>query len=137
MSLVIGIDPGVNTGFAVWDKQSQWLLEVTSLTIVEAFDRLDEMAKGGAEIEVRFEDARLRTWFAQKGREALQGAGSIKRDCGVWETYLRARGIPYKAVKPAPGATKWDAAKFARITGWTKRTNEHARDAAGLVFGLR
>lgn len=137
MSLVIGIDPGVNTGFAVWDKRSQWLLEVTSLTIVEAFDRLDAMTRGGAEIEVRFEDARLRTWFAQKGREALQGAGSIKRDCSVWETYLRTRGIPYKAVKPAPGATKWDAAKFARITGWTKRTNEHARDAAGLVFGLK
>ena len=137
MSLVIGIDPGVHTGFAVWDRQSQWLLDVSCLNIVEAFDRLDAMKDGGAEMEVRFEDARLRTWFAQKGRESLQGAGSIKRDCGVWETFLRDRGIPYKAVKPAVGNTKWDAAKFARITGWTKRTNEHARDAAMLCYGVK
>ena len=88
-------------------------------------------------IEVRFEDARLRTWFANKGREALQGAGSIKRDCLLWETWLQSRGVPYKAIKPAAGATKWDAAKFQRITGWTKRTNEHARDAALLCFGVK
>ena len=135
--LLVGIDPGVNTGWAVWDKEAQWLLDVTSLTIVEAFDRLDAMKESGAELEVRFEDARLRTWFAQKGREALQGAGSIKRDCSVWETFLRSRGIPYRAIKPAAGATKWDAAKFARITGWTKRTNEHARDAALLCYGIK
>ena len=81
--------------------------------------------------------ARLRTWFANNGREALQGAGSIKRDCLLWETWLQSRGVPYKAIKPAAGATKWDAAKFQRITGWTKRTNEHARDAALLCFGVK
>ena len=72
-----------------------------------------------------------------KGAEALQGAGSIKRDCLLWETWLQSRGVPYKAIKPAAGATKWDAAKFQRITGWTKRTNEHARDAALLCFGVK
>ena len=137
MTLAVGIDPGVNTGFAVWDKQDGRLLEVTSLSIIEAFDRLDEMKKGGAQMEVRFEDARMRKWFGKKGKEALQGAGSIKRDCSVWESFLQSRGIEYKPVKPAAGATKWDAAKFARLTGWTKRTNEHGRDAAGLVIGLK
>lgn len=137
MSLVVGIDPGVKTGFAVWDKAEQMFLEVTSLNIVEAFDELDKMKGGGAEMEVRFEDARLRSWFGQKGREALQGAGSIKRDCSVWESFLQSRGIKYRAVKPATGATKWDAGKFARVTGWTKRTNEHARDAALLCYGIK
>ncbi len=137
MTLVVGIDPGVNTGFAIWDKKEQGLMDVACLSVIEAFDRLDAMLNGGAQIEVRFEDARLRTWFANKGREALQGAGSIKRDCLLWETWLQSRGVPYKAIKPAAGATKWDAAKFQRITGWTKRTNEHARDAALLCFGVK
>ena len=130
----IGIDPGVNTGLAVWDMKARDLLKVCSLSIVEAMDEIDTIRRS-AEIIVRFEDARLRTWFGSKGKESLQGAGSIKRDCQIWESWLLSRGIPYKAVKPAKGATKWDAGYFRKVTGWSQRTNEHARDAALLVWG--
>ena len=85
-------------------------------------------------VEVWFEDARLRQWYGDKGREALQGAGSIKRDCGIWEEFCAMHGIPHRAIKPAKGATKWDAERFKKMTGWPGRTNEHARDAALLVF---
>jgi hypothetical protein len=37
-------------------------------------------------------------------------------------------------VHPAANATKKKAKDFIRMTGWTGRTNEHARDAAMLVF---
>jgi len=130
----VGIDPGVNTGLAVWDKSTRDLLKVCCISIVEAMDELETIRRS-AEVFVYFEDARMRTWFGSKGRESLQGAGSIKRDCQIWESWLLSRGIPYKAVKPAKGATKWDDGYFRKVTGWSKRTNEHARDAALLVWG--
>ena len=63
------------------------------------------------------------------------GAGSVKRDCQIWEDFLRAHGIKYEMVAPHQGATKWTADTFARITGYTGRTSNHGRDAAVLVFG--
>ena len=84
---------------------------------------------------VVFEDARLRKWFGSKGREALQGAGSIKRECQLWAEWLAAVGCSYRAVSPHSKGPKLDAAQFARLTGWPGRTNEHGRDAAMLVFG--
>jgi hypothetical protein len=128
----IGIDPGVNTGFAIWDGDA--LTEVTSLGIVDAMLRLQIMANHGVQMTVTYEDARLRTWFGAKGKEALQGAGSIKRDCGIWAEFLGTLNIPYKAVSPQAKGRKLDAAQFAKLTGWAGRTNEHARDAAMLVF---
>lgn len=135
--MVIGIDPGVNTGFAVWSIQDQRLLRVESCSIIDALDALDEYVAKGVALKVVFEDARKRKWFGNAGREKLQGAGSVKRDCGVIEEFLQKRGIPYRAVAPQAGATKWDDARFRKITGWPSRTNEHARDASLLVFGMR
>ena len=40
----------------------------------------------GHEIKLRIEDARLRKWYGNAGREELQGAGSVNRDASIWET---------------------------------------------------
>lgn len=135
--MLIGIDPGVTTGFAVWDPGAKALLACRSMLIHEAMRQVEHMHCDGLLREVTMEDARLRTWFGLKGREALQGAGSIKRDCTIWADFLGALGVPYRSVKPQAGATKWTAEMFQRTTGWTGRTNEHARDAALLVWGRK
>ena len=70
------------------------------------------------------------------GPEVLQGVGSVKRDCSIWEEFLKHHGLEYRALRPQRGGTKWDAADFKRITGWAKRTSGHGRDAAVLVFGV-
>lgn len=132
---IIGIDPGVNTGYSVWNCKAKSLDAVDCLPIHEAME-LVKNAHGKANILVRFEDARLRKWFGNSGREQLQGAGSIKRDCGIWEAYLKSLGIPYTAVAPKNNKTKLDAKTFERLTGWHLRTNEHSRDSAMLVFGI-
>src|SRR5574337_185135 len=129
MKLLVGIDPGVNTGVAVWDRGAKAFSSLTTESIVSAMGRVLALHKAGGG-ELWFEDARLRTWYGTKGREALQGAGSIKRDCSVWEEYCCLHGIKYRAIRPAKGATKWDAETFRRVTGWDGRTSEHARDAA-------
>ena len=46
-------------------------------------------------------------------------------------------GVPYKAIAPAQNRTKVPADKFKALTGWQGRTNEHARDAAMLVWKAR
>jgi hypothetical protein len=134
---IIGIDPGVNTGFAVWDRLDKKLIKVKTLTAVQA----EEMVKRDflaldAKILVRFEDARLRHWFGKAGREQLQGAGSIKRDCQRWEEFLTYYDIPFEEVSPKNNRTKMSAEEFKRLTGWNERCSEHARDAAMLCFGL-
>lgn len=134
---LIGIDPGVTTGLAVHDRTTRRLVLVESMTILQAMDRVRSLVDSGAVHMAVYEDARLRTWFGAKGREALQGAGSIKRDCVIWSEFLGGLGIAFKAVKPQAGGTKWSAAQFAKLTGWSGRTNEHARDAAMLVFGMK
>lgn len=141
MALIIGIDPGTSTGFAAWDKAAQKLLRVDTLKLHEAMFTLADMHDRGLIEHVVYEDAHLRTWFgnhsAKKDRAKLQGAGSIKRDCTIWSEFLVDRGIPYLAVKPSAGSTKWTAEHFKRVTGWTGRTSEHGRDAAVLIIGRK
>ena len=137
--LVIGIDPGLNTGLAVWDTSSRQFLEIRCSGIVDAMDYLDRLrAEKGIGLVV-FEDARQRTWIPRerdlaqmKGR--AMGAGSVKRDCSIWEEWCKARQVQYIASRPKNGMTKLTDAYFRGITGYDRRTNEHGRDAAMLVF---
>lgn len=139
----IGIDPGTNTGFAVWDGDAKCFIEVSTLAIHEALQRVafavDKFGHKGNGVAVVFEDARQRTWFgnntAAKDRAKLQGAGSVKRDCSIWEDALTDWGVRYHKTAPKNGITKMNPEYFKRLTGYTKRTSEHGRDAAMLVFG--
>lgn len=130
----IGIDPGKNTGIAIWNSSNKSFIKLDTVLIHEAFDIVMGIKKGN--IKIIFEDARLRTWYGNATKERLQGVGSIKRDCTIWEDFLLAKSIPYSKQKPKSGMTKWDADYFKKITGWTERTSEHSRDAAILVYGL-
>lgn len=138
----IGVDCGVNTGIAVWDRQRNKLTEVKSLTILEAIAFVSGFCeKDKQQVFVRVEDPRLRKWIprqknekAERGRR--EGAGSVKRDAGIWQEFLESKGIAHELVAPKDNKTKMKAGYFKMITGWDQSTNEHARDAAALVFGL-
>ena len=136
---LIGIDPGVNTGVAVWNRAAGMLVTVDAGTITEVMDAVKLWSQEFG-VKVFFEDARQRRWIPDTrdlGREMgrRQGAGSVKRDCQIWEDFCRENAIPYEAVAPRRNRTKLSAGEFARLTGWKGRTNEHGRDAAMLVFG--
>ncbi len=134
-SIVIGIDVGTKTGYAVWNKDTQGFEEIQTLKIHQALDSVLEYHKlYGDKLYVRFEDARLRKWFGNSGREKLQGAGSIKRDSVIWEDFLKDNLINYEAVAPKNNSTKLSKEQFEKITKYKGRTSEHARDAAMLVF---
>ncbi len=133
--LIIGIDPGTKTGYA--EVEDGQLITVDTIAVHECLFRLREHHQAGRIGKVYFEDARLRTYFGSAGREKLQGVGSVKRDCSILDDFLTAYDIPAVAVKPAAGRTKWSADYFAKVTGWTKRTSEHGRDAAVLALGRK
>lgn len=138
--LYVGIDTGHETGFAVWESECKAFDAIATLKIHEALDRVRRLHKAyGDDLVVVFEDARQRKWLpreknASQYRGRLQGAGSVKRDATIWEDFCKDLGIRYEAKAPTKGATKWSAETFAKATGWTGRTSNHARDAALLVI---
>ena len=132
----IGIDPGVHTGIALWNSAGGKFEEIKCMPIHKAMTYVRAMKVQGYDFQVRFEDARKRTWFGDAGREQLQGAGSIKRDCTIWEDFLTDEDIPFLPIPPKRNRTKLTRNAFDKLTGWRKATNEHGRDAAMLVFGI-
>lgn len=135
--ICIGIDPGTHTGVAVWDTGEGKFLSLETLPIHRAMNSVlywDMRERN--DIQVVFEDARQRTWYGKGDTNAkLQGAGSVKRDCSIWEDFCKDYGIAFWAKPPVKGATKVSAEYFKTISGYQGRTSEHSRDAAMLVIG--
>ena len=85
---VIGIDPGKNTGIAIKDLEGDRLIFMSTMMIHQAFDLIKDDLD---ESYILVEDAHLWNDKSAKNYHArAQGAGSIKRDCTIWE---RARRI--------------------------------------------
>lgn len=137
----IGIDPGVNTGICVWSAEDKQIRTLRSAKIHEAMQQVKFMvASWPGRVFVRFEDARQRKWIPRQKNERAEkglwaGAGSVKRDCTIWEDYLTSIGVAFEMVAPKNNKTKVTADYFRKLTGWTEKTNEHSRDAGMLVFG--
>lgn len=137
----IGIDTGRNTGIAVWDTDRQRFVFLDTMPIHKALAFV-QRAIDASEIRVYFEDARQRRYLPREAnvseyRGKLMGAGSVKRDAVIWQDALTDWQIPFQMIPPRAGMTKWTAEQFSRVTGWTGRTSNHARDAAMLVFGRK
>lgn len=137
--IYIGIDPGTHTGVAVWDTREGKFLSLETLLIHRAMTFILTWSlkaeDTGQEIQVVFEDARQRKWYGNESNAKRQGAGSVKRDCSIWEDFCRDYQIPFVAVPPIKGGTKVSESYFKTISGWKGRTSNHARDAAMLVIG--
>lgn len=141
---MLGIDPGTHTGWAKHDAVAGRLLEVRALPVHRALREAAELfaTHGPSGLLLVFEDARKRRVFdyadadqSRAGAARREGAGAAKRDSTIWGEFCDDLGIPSVARKP--GQTKYSAAYFRALTGWTERTNEHGRDAGVLVFGYR
>lgn len=135
--ICIGIDPGTHTGLAVWDTNEGRFLSLETVPIHQALIKVMMWRdRVGHDLQVVFEDARQRKWFGKGDTNAkAQGAGSIKRDCSIWEDFCKDYQIPVIVVPPKKGCTKLSASYFKAISGWTGKTSNHARDAAMLVIG--
>lgn len=132
---VIGIDAGVNTGVAYKNSTGEVLL--LSLSIHKAMEWVRLRCENDNIVLIRVEDARKRKWFGKNSIAKAQGAGSIKRDCRIWDDFLKDLGVKYEMVHPIRGGTKWNAKTFKRTFGIKQRSNEHNRDAYLLIAGIK
>lgn len=135
--ILIGIDTGVSTGFALSiDGKFQ---SIDTESILSAQERVlnivnNIVGSDGMDVIVCIEDVRLRKWVQKGvGNERMQGVGSVKRDCSIWQEFCERNGIQHIFVAPKAIQTKLSEKDFHVITKWPYKTSEHARDAAMMI----
>ena len=152
-NLAIGIDPGVNTGVAVWNTVLKQFKIIQTMPIHQAMKYIEKNQNYIAEVIV--EDARKATYgrHTMLDASARQGAGSIKRDCKIWDDYLLYLGAPYRMFRPDKTRNSYASwgkrsklnkdqkaailTRWRKMTGWNRRCSELARVASMLVLDYK
>lgn len=150
--ICIGIDP--SKGFAVWDSKGKKFVEILTTDFWSIIDWLDNYknALPRDELVVYCEAPQKNkpVWFSDKlikergvgvveamKRKVAQNVGSNKREAElIIQHCIRSRISVHECKPTKKSSTKLSAEEFGRITGYTKRTSEHGRDAAMLVWGM-
>lgn len=80
----IGIDPGTNTGIAVWCNEEKELVAINTMKIHEAILAVLQLRQS-FELEMVIEDPNTWVQFRQnnQAKARAQGAGSVKRDFAI------------------------------------------------------
>ncbi len=139
---VIGIDPGVKTGFAMYDRGSRTIVMTETLTFWAAYFKMSGLTAMAADLIVAIEvpkHTRLHEYQDGKTgarlREKIAGnVGGIAREAELLADGLELLGFEVRRV--VPSRSKWTAKDLEQRTRITARTNEHVRDAISLCFGL-
>jgi len=141
MKLLIGIDP--DKGFAIWSPVEMRLIEVMTVNFWKIIDNLIQCKKNH-EIEVYIETPQdiSPVWHrhnkARIQETISQHVGENKAKSKLLIEYMKLNDIYFHECKPtARSMTGLKRENFEAITGWTKQTSEHGRDAAMLVYGRK
>lgn len=134
--LKIGIDPGVNTGIAVWDSKQKMFLAINTYKhkLHSALYYIDNL-RLYTPIEIVCENPNtFIPYNAKASQERRQGAGSVKRDFSFWKDYAEDMGIKFTATRLQGSLKKLSKETFVKYTSWKGKVDEHGIDAAMLVF---
>jgi len=165
MSYLIGIDPGMNlkdrnTGLAVYNTKTKEIEHATSYFIEEAYFKILEYKEVSPIIVLEDPSLITNNYTAAKYGKTLPAKLKIANDAGrnqgaaillfrmlTVAGFTVLRIAPNKRRQARKGnnklidllslymPTKTSAKQFEILTGYTKQTNEHVRDAATLVWG--
>lgn len=137
MNQVVGIDPGYNTGWALYvNGKLQWMETMQPIDIAQ------RIWTSTADLFV-FEDSRMQSnvWIPSASKAV---ANNIARKIGQVDAWCRLiqdtcdrYDIKYINISPKAKGGKMSADEFNKLTGWTKRSNQHERDAAMVAWQLR
>jgi hypothetical protein len=140
--LLIGIDPGVNTGVAVF--KDGVLDNLITFTHWEAIDYIKDRSKNHGLVNmVIFEDSRKTRAIFQRGvsplamRKIARNVGMVDAYCKEIEELCKCLNIPFGSVSPRSKGAKLDSKLFKAVTGWAKRSNQHERDASMVAWPYR
>ena len=137
MSTVIGVDPGVVTGVAIFRGG-----RLDQFITTDHADALLLVRVQRPELVV-LEDSREGPLYARDGvsgramSRIARSVGEIDQRCREIEDLCKREGIEIICVSPRGKGRKLNAAEFAALTGWTGRTNQHVRDAVMVAWPYR
>lgn len=136
---VIGIDPGVNMGVAIYEDGNLIdLLTVEPLGLVDIIN-----AYAAHPLFIAFEDSRLQShvWLPSQSKgvaaNIARKIGMVDAWCYMIERYCESYDVAYMRISPKAKGEKLNAEDFNRITGWKKKSNQHERDAAMVAWQFR
>lgn len=135
--MVLGIDPGANTGIAVFVDG-----KLISLETIAPHQVGDYIKASGAQ-RVVYEDSRLisHTWSTAPSRAAAlkmaRNVGEIDAWCRLITQVCADMSLSVLGISPKGKGQKLDAAEFERVTGWSGQSNQHCRDAAMVAWPYR
>lgn len=132
--IYIGIDPGIVSGFAIWQPKAKVLENVDSFKLHQLFSKLETL---NAKFDMRVFVENPNTWIGFYGKSEpsrLQGAGAVKQTYKHIIEFLADNKIDYTPTKLQGNMKKVKSELFKQITGYQGTTNEHGRDAAMIVF---
>lgn len=139
MSTIVGIDPGAQTGIAIYHCGK--LIALRTIAPWNLPDELRNSLRGASRIV--FEDSRLTSpvWSRKTSPEArikiARNVGQVDAWCGLITAVCGELGIPAHGISPKNKGAKLDAAQFAARTGWAGRCNQHERDATMVAWHYR
>lgn len=135
----IGVDPGKETGFAVYDRKEKRLIEVVTLDFWGVVDRMEKEYPPDRvhKLVIELPNGKSVWHKIAKARGAVErtgvNVGSVIREAELLIKRMKESG--YNVITPHP-LGKVDKNQFKRITGWQGKTNPHARDAGMMCFGM-
>lgn len=138
-SLILGIDPGKQTGTALYDVAQEKFINLETMDFWSCFNYGIMCAAHTIVIEVSTSP----TVFHKAGSSLPANQTTAMRVGGVLrESVLLAQGFELAGknvvrVEPNGIAKKMSVEQFQKVTGWTKRTNQHCRDAALMCYRWR
>jgi hypothetical protein len=154
--IYIGIDGGRDTGLAAWDSSRREFIEILTTTFWGSIHKIvnynNYCKQNGYELTVIIENPSgnspvfkaEKVYKETKGSHrskisasafVAQSVGSVKRESELIIEFCVERSIDHRAVTPGKNSmTKLTAEVFGTYTGYKKRTSQHGRDAAMLIF---
>ena len=136
---VIGLDPGLNTGVAIYkDGKLTELLTIEPIGLPDILNSIfDEPTF------IVFEDSRLQShiWIPSQSKgvaaNIARKVGMVDAWCYMIERLCENYDIAYMRISPKAKGEKLNAEDFKRITGWTGKSNQHERDSAMVAWQFR
>ena len=138
--LIIGIDPP--HGYAVWNVRKQDFERIDTTDFFGILDRLKKDSDRIIRVVVEAPHHNRPVFNRnikniRKNLKIAQNVGENKQAAKLIIGAAKTMGLEVIERRPTKySGTKINSENFKKITGWQKRTSQHGRDAAMLVFGF-
>jgi hypothetical protein len=134
--MLIGLDPGSSTGVAIFENKK--LTRLMTWTPIQLITLLPSLSVD----RVIFEDSRLISPIWGRGTTSAaklkiaRNVGQVDAICNLICSLCDEMKVNAHGISPKHKGRKLDTETFNKITGWTKKSNQHERDAAMCVLAL-